>query len=138
MRRIQAFAVSVPCALAAAIAIVAIAATAIATARTAGAGSLEWRFTSLHRYIVQLQFFAQGREHVWPAPDDVWELRDSREHSYTIACTTGEKICYGAWVKNRDQEYWGVGPHDEEACESCCAVCGESPPQAVELTEAGR
>jgi hypothetical protein len=115
-------------------AVLLLAGMALAAAR-ADAATLKWRFTSHHEYIVQLEFYSQARNHIWPGNDQAYELRDSKAHTFTLSCQSGEKICYGAWVKGDTDEYWGVGPDDEESCDDCCAVCGSGETQVIDLVD---
>ena len=84
---------------------------------------LTWHFRSEHQNVVSLEFYSQDRNHVWPGDNEVYILDDDEVHDYTIDCQSGEKICYGAWVRNRSNSYWGAGYDGKEACESCCYRC---------------
>jgi hypothetical protein len=88
------------------------------------ADSLTWTFRSDHPNVVSLEFYSKTRNHVWPGDGKVYILDDSEEHTYNLGCRTGEKICYGAWVRNRSDEYWGVGYDGKEGCTGCCYTCG--------------
>lgn len=93
------------------------------------AGELTWHFRSEHQYAVSLEFYSQDRRHVWPGSDEVYVIRDYDEHEYSLACNSGEKICYGAWVRNETTSYWGSGYNGRESCDSCCFRCdgGDTP-----------
>jgi hypothetical protein len=41
--------------------------------------------------------------------------------SQSLTCTTGDKICFGAWWGT---EYWGCGDGCAESCTNCCFICG--------------
>src|ERR1700685_3404884 len=64
----------------------------------ASADNLHWEIRSLHPNIVYLEFYSQNRSYVWPGGTESWVLKDSNFHSFNLACNTGEKICFGAWV----------------------------------------
>ncbi|KAB2877029.1 MAG: hypothetical protein F9K43_00385 [Bauldia sp.] len=91
------------------------------------AGELTWHFRSEHQYAVSLEFYSD--DHVWPGNDEVYVIRDYEQHDYSLACRSGEKICYGAWVRNNTSSYWGSGYNGAEACDSCCFRCdgGDTP-----------
>ncbi len=93
-------------------------------ATQASAAELVWRIQSEHPNPVSLEFYSQDRDHVWPGGGDVYVIKDWDTHRYSLTCNDGEKICYGAWVRNESDSYWGAGFDGAEACETCCAVCG--------------
>ena len=84
--------------------------------------TLTWTFTSNHPNQVQLSFYSQDRNAAWPGGDMAYDLVDWEPHTFTLTCRTGEKICYGAWVKGAS-DYWGSGFGDEQACDNCCRTC---------------
>ena len=93
-------------------------------ATQASAAELVWRFQSEHPNHVSLEFYSQDRNHVWPGDGDVYVIEDWDTHTYSLTCNDGEKICFGAWVRNDSSTYWGAGMDGTEACDTCCAVCG--------------
>ena len=99
------------------------------------ADEIKWSVRSNHPNIVQLEFFSQDRDAAWPGGDRAYELKDSQFHDYSLSCQTGEKICFGAWVSGDSSHYWGAGADNDQACDSCCAKCGGSPPAPQELNE---
>jgi len=103
------------------------AAVLIATALTgaqASADTLTWKIRSTYPYRIYLEFYSQDYNRAWPGGGEVYVLKDSRYHTYRLNCSTGEKICYGAWVTTDQGTYWGVGQNDEEGCSDCCTTCG--------------
>ena len=90
----------------------------------AGAASLKWHVRSEHDAKISLEFYSQDRDHVWPGDGDVYVIDDFDTHDYTLTCNKGEKICYGAWVRNHSDSYWGSGYDGKEACDTCCFTCG--------------
>jgi hypothetical protein len=89
----------------------------------ASAGSLTWHFRSEYNGTISLEFYGQDRDYVWPGNNEVYVIDDGKVHNYTLSCRTGEKICYGAWVRNHSESYWGSGYDGEQACDSCCYTC---------------
>lgn len=89
----------------------------------ANAQSLEWRFKSEHRNVVSVELYSQDRNHVWPGRNEVYTLDDYSTRIVDISCRRGEKICYGAWVRNTQSSTWGAGRDGKEACRSCCFIC---------------
>ncbi|MFQ5564891.1 MAG: hypothetical protein ACE5EU_00805 [Paracoccaceae bacterium] len=101
-----------------------LAAAAGLIATQASAAELVWRFQSEHPNWVSLEFYSQDRNHVWPGGGDVYVIKDWDTHRYSLSCNYGETICFGAWVRNDSNTYWGAGYDGVEACDACCAVCG--------------
>ena len=97
------------------------------------AAELQWHVRSEHEYAVSLEFYSQDRNHVWPGNDEVYVIRDYDVHDYTLTCNNGEKICYGAWVRNDSSSYWGSGYDGEQSCDSCCFTCGAGDTPVVVL-----
>ncbi len=91
---------------------------------TASADTVTFNISSTHPNIVELQFFSQDRNHVWPQPNRVYIIDDWDTHRYHLSCSYGENICYGAWVSGGgDGTYWGVGQNNSQRCSNCCLVC---------------
>jgi hypothetical protein len=108
---------------------IAVCALQIVAAQTADAQSLTWRFRNDHRNVVNYELYANARRHVWPGGGQVYTLTDSGAHQTKIACNVGEKVCYGAWVKNSRRKEWGAGYGGKGGCKQCCYTCdgGETP-----------
>jgi len=100
----------------------------------AEAGSLLWRFESKHPNVVNVELYSDTRRgHVWPGNDRVYVLDDYSVQTIDISCRNGEKICYGAWVKNRSNSYWGVGYKNRNRCSSCCWTCNGGQTKVIVL-----
>lgn len=100
----------------------------------AGAETLTWFFRSEHPNVVSVEFYSKTRRgHVWPGNQNVYLLKDDAEHSFRLSCRGGEKICYGAWVRNRTHSYWGVGYNSRYGCEDCCYTCGAGDTKTIIL-----
>ncbi len=93
-------------------------------ASTAFADTLLMSVESRHPNVVSLEFYSQDYNRAWPGNGKVYILDDSQTHSYNLECSTGEKICYGAWVRGDSDTYWGVGMNNSQYCEDCCYTCG--------------
>ncbi|MBU1173968.1 MAG: hypothetical protein KKH72_01085 [Alphaproteobacteria bacterium] len=89
----------------------------------AQAETLTFNVKSNHENVVSLEFYSQDRSVAWPGGGEVYVIDDYQIHTYSLSCQRGESICYGAWVRNSNSEYWGVGYNDTQGCESCCWVC---------------
>jgi hypothetical protein len=96
---------------------------ALVAPATAKAETLTFYIQSDHPNVVELEFYSQDRNHVWPGNNEVYILDDYNVKNITLSCRSGELICYGAWVRNRSNLYWGVGPNDSQSCSSCCYYC---------------
>ena len=104
----------------------AVLAGALMTAAAAHAETLLFSVRSEHPNIVSLEFYSENREHSWPGGNEVYILDDSATHTYNLRCNRGEKICMGAWVRGRTEEYWGVGRNARQSCTACCFICDGS------------
>ena len=78
----------------------------------ASANSMTWHVRSESSSTVHLQFYSQqarvALEHQG--------LRHRRRLDARLpaALRSGEKVCYGAWVKNHSSSYWGSGYDGEQ------------------------
>lgn len=105
-----------------------------AAAQPAEAGSLLWRFESKHPNVVNVELYSDTRRgHVWPGNNRVYVLDDYSVKTINISCRSGEKVCYGAWVKNRSNLYWGVGYKNRNRCSSCCYTCNGGETRVIVL-----
>lgn len=96
------------------------------TTTSAHADEFTFRIKSSDPNVVHLQFFSDSRNAVWPGAQEVYVLDDYEVQSFPLSCQSGEEICYGAWVQNRSNEYWGVGSENAEGCENCCFICRDN------------
>jgi hypothetical protein len=87
--------------------------------------TVTWKLRKDFNGRVALRFFTSPRGGVWPSSDKVWTLDDLEEHTYSMTCTPGENVCYGAVDYNAPRGGdWGVGLDGEHGCAKCCAACG--------------
>ena len=77
---------------------------------------------STGRYI-QFEFTDDGNRHVWPGEDKAYSLPPGDSNDVSLNCYSGQKICYGAWVRGDDDRYWGVGNNNSHDCDDCCFRC---------------
>lgn len=107
-------------------------AAAFSLAAPASAQSLEWRFKSEHPRVVDVELYSMDRDHAWPGGNEAYTLRDYATRTIDISCRRGEKICYGAWVRNSKSSIWGAGVDGKADCDNCCFICnGERTPVLV-------
>lgn len=105
-----------------------------AATQSAEAGSLLWRFESKHPNVVNVELYSDTRRgHVWPGNNRVYVLDDYSVKTINISCRNGEKVCYGAWVKNRSNLYWGVGYKNRNRCSNCCYTCNGGQTRVIVL-----
>ncbi|MCB9992991.1 MAG: hypothetical protein H6873_04955 [Hyphomicrobiaceae bacterium] len=97
------------------------------------AGDVTFYIQSQHPNVVSLEFYSQDRNYVWPGNSQVYLLEDYDTHEFALSCNKGEKICFGAWVRNRSDLYWGVGPNNAEYCTDCCYTCNGGYTQTIVL-----
>ncbi|RVD68408.1 MAG: hypothetical protein E5V62_31975 [Mesorhizobium sp.] len=84
---------------------------------------------------VALELFSRDRDTVWPGGDKVFLIRPGARKSVPISCNPGENICWGAWVNGDDQVSAGVGPDNDQPCNSCCFICVEHSTETIDLAE---
>ncbi len=102
------------------------------TAASASAETLTWKFKSEHENTVSVELYSDNRKRVWPGSGEVYSLNDYSTRTINITCISGEKICYGAWVRNTQSSSWGAGYGGKGACKKCCYECdGGSTPTLV-------
>lgn len=102
-------------------------------AATAEAETLTFYIRSEHPKVVSLEFYSQNRRVAWPGDGEVYVIKDYDTHEYRLSCRAGEKICYGAWVRNRQSSYWGVGYNDRNGCKGCCYTCNGGETRVIVL-----
>jgi L-rhamnose mutarotase len=89
----------------------------------AQAQSLTWKFQNFDNKAVDIQFYADDRKQVWPDHRAAYSIEDRGMHHYTLSCTAGEKVCYGAWERGNASAFWGKGNNDKQRCSDCCYTC---------------
>ncbi|WJS02304.1 hypothetical protein [Roseibium aggregatum] len=105
-----------------------------AVALPASAETLHWRFESKHPNIVDVELYSDTRRgHVWPGNKKIYVLDDFSTKTINISCQRGEKVCYGAWVRNRNNLYWGVGYKNRNRCSNCCYTCNGGQTKVIVL-----
>jgi hypothetical protein len=97
------------------------------------AQTLTFNIRSEYPYVVSLSFYSQNRDKIWPSKDSVYLLKDSLTHTFKIECQEGEIVCFGAWVRNEQTQYWGVGYEGKQYCSSCCYRCNGASTPIIEL-----
>jgi hypothetical protein len=94
-------------------------------------GRATFNFVNNASYTIFLKFYSQNRPYVWPGPSDHYILADNGEHSFTLACNIGEKICYGGgYSQDGNGSYWGLGFLGNQGCTACCLTCAANNPTA--------
>ena len=84
---------------------------------------------------VALELFSRDSQKVWPGGDKVFLIRPKARKSVPISCEPGEHICWGAWVNGDDSVTAGVGPDNDQPCDTCCFICTEHSTETVDLAE---
>ncbi|AZO20743.1 hypothetical protein EJ070_08695 [Mesorhizobium sp. M1E.F.Ca.ET.045.02.1.1] len=84
---------------------------------------------------VAVELFSRDSGKVWPGNDKVFLIRPQARKSVPISCDNGEHICWGAWVVGNDQISAGVGPDNDQPCDTCCFICVEHSTETVDLAE---
>lgn len=86
--------------------------------------TVTWRINDNTYSLLSIAFYSQTRSgHTWPGANMNWPLNKG-QNNFTISCMAGEKICWGAWLRdNIDGTYWGVGPYSRYGCQRCCRTC---------------
>lgn len=94
-------------------------------ATMAAAEEITFKINNDYNKDIQIEFYSQDRNHAWPGGNQAYNLNSGDSNSYRLSCRSGEKICYGAWVKGDARTYWGVGLNGKYSCDACCQVCGD-------------
>ncbi len=95
--------------------------------------SVTFRIKNGYPYRIQLAFYSQNRNAVWPGGGEAYVLQNSRVHEFALRCRPGERICYGGWVEGNARRYWGVGLGNKQHCSTCCYICSGNVTQVIEL-----
>jgi hypothetical protein len=88
---------------------------------------------STHPRAVDVAFYSNDRRHAWPGKNRVYTIRNSKTHHYVLNCERGEKVCYGAGVRNRYRTYWGTGIGNRHRCPTCCYICNGNATKTIVL-----
>lgn len=100
-------------------------ATILATAAALPASAAEMNFTLRNELQTPLRvkIYAADRGRAWPGGERTLLLHPGATQNYSLICSDGEQLCYGAWVDNDRSTFWGVGYDRQFECDDCCAVC---------------
>jgi tetratricopeptide (TPR) repeat protein len=89
--------------------------------------NITFRFWRRGSDTLYLRFFSSERNHIWPGVGRHWVLNDNDVQTIQLNCRPNEKICYGAWIPEDDDDdditYWGAGKDGDKACSNCCHRC---------------
>jgi hypothetical protein len=98
--------------------------------------SFTWHFANDSGQPVSIELYSYKRQgHVWPGNGEVWTLPPNGvTYSSPINCQKREKICYGGWLPNDENTYWGVGRGNKVTCKNCCYNCIGGQSQVIRLT----
>jgi len=81
---------------------------------------------------IELRFFDETDHVQWPADlTQIYPLNYGDDNTYSLQCTTGAKICFGA---SDSTGYWGVGVDNTESCSGCCNTCANTTVTPNDLT----
>jgi len=107
----------------------------VAVLFTTSAEATEMAFfvKNLRKEAVAVELFSRDRETVWPGNDQVFLIDPGSQKSVPLTCNQGEHICYGAWVDGNDSISAGVGPDNDQPCDTCCFICVEHSTEAIDL-----
>jgi len=103
-----------------------------ATTAKAWSDNIIFNFVSDYPYTVQVKFYSQTYNRVWPGSYTAWDINDWDTHTYNLECRTGEKIAWGAWSKGNPNIYWGSGDGNQ-GCSGCVYTCGGGTPPTQRL-----
>ena len=99
----------------------------------ASAADVTFTMRNNHPNALEVELYSQDRDHVWPGNNQVYVIDDGNVHDYALECNSGEKICYGAWLRSDSSSYWGSGYGGEQRCDSCCFTCDGGPTNVMVL-----
>lgn len=104
----------------------------ILAADSASAADMGFLLENEHRQPVAIEL--HGKDRAWPGDNQVYLLGPGDIKKVTISCTTGERICYGAWINGNDRVAFGVGPDNDRTCHNCCSICVGQTMETIDLT----
>ncbi|ESW73193.1 hypothetical protein X771_01525 [Mesorhizobium sp. LSJC277A00] len=104
-------------------------------ATPAHAADMAFFVKNLRSQAVAVELFSRDRKMSWPGGDQVFLIEPSSQKSVPISCMSGENICYGAWVNGNDAVSAGVGPDNDQPCDTCCFICVEKTTETIDLVE---
>jgi hypothetical protein len=97
------------------------------------------RFTMTNNTSSQIGvafFDRDSRKRFFPAPDRYYPQGGNSTQTYSMSCTPGQFVCYGAWKGDGGLDpYWGVGFRGAEGCSNCCVSCPTGAAQSRSLNE---
>ena len=100
---------------------------------SAEAADMAFFVKNLRKEAVAVELFSHDRETVWPGNDQVFLIDPGSQKSVQLSCNQGEHICYGAWVDGDDSISAGVGPDNDQPCDTCCFICVEHTTETIDL-----
>ncbi|GLQ80553.1 hypothetical protein GCM10007881_40720 [Mesorhizobium huakuii] len=106
---------------------------ALVCANSAEAADMAFFVKNLRKEAVAVELFSRDRETVWPGNDKVFLIDPNSQKSVPLSCNQGERICYGAWVDGNDRISAGVGPDNDQPCDTCCFICVEHTTETIDL-----
>ncbi|MCU0731891.1 MAG: hypothetical protein MUE84_09935 [Hyphomonas sp.] len=102
----------------------------------AQADSLTFKMRSYHKFSVDVKFFSQNRNNVWPGVNSHWTIKDYEVKNYRLSCVRGERICFGAATSGSGRLKWGVSLTGKAGCKGCCYTCnGDTSTNIINLNE---
>jgi hypothetical protein len=111
----------------------------LAMTSIAHADGVQFHVVNNSRWQAQIDFQSVYRDHIWPGGNKAWGLDDGDEHTYSLRCISGEKICYGAWTlgpgNTSGAHYWGQGQNHNMSCIKCCVTCGAGDTPTIYLND---
>ncbi|MEI9412173.1 MULTISPECIES: hypothetical protein [Mesorhizobium] len=110
-----------------------VALAALVLANSADAADMAFFVKNLRKEAVAVELFSRDRETVWPGNDKVFLVEPGSQKSVPLSCNQGEHICYGAWVDGNDKISAGVGPDNDQPCDTCCFICVEHTTETIDL-----
>ncbi len=89
-------------------------------------------FQSEYPYVVNIRFYSQNYDAIWPSENKSWVIDDWETHEYGLSCVYGEKISWGAWAEGDNLTYWGAG-NSNLSCSGCAYICGDKNPEVLTI-----
>lgn len=104
---------------------------------SAQSASFDWRWANRSGETIHVELYSKGRNNVWPGNGRFWiAAPNNRVYSNRISCQRGEYICYGAWLADDENTWWGAGKGGQQACNNCCYHCNGRSSQVINFTSA--
>ena len=92
--------------------------------KTPNPSTVQFNITNNTTGPVGVAFYDGGGNRFFPPEGRYYSLDGKGVRTYSMECSTGQKVCFGSWKGNGGlNSFWGVGVKGKESCSKCCVTC---------------